>query len=133
MNKHNEECKQTLRPIEIKVVPGTSVNILTQPADLDDGECYNLAFCLSCPQEGVYETIVGNEPVTIQCGTTAALLPLTEFGGNIFYAGKLYPGRCYRLKFGINGLPKLVKHFECLNTPKCAFFNPGNANSVEVV
>ena len=125
------DCKQILRPIQLTVVAGTSVNILTQPIDLDDKKCYEFLFCVPCTQEGLYEKIQGNEPVTIQCGTAGRLIPLTEFGGDIFYAGKLYPGRSYRLMFGNNGLPKLIKHFECLNTPKCAFFNPGNVNSTE--
>lgn len=117
-----------MKPIDITVTSGTQVVITIPDVYLTNKRVYELDFCLTKPAVIKYSKIVGNEVVYIQDGVGGTNYPLMDNAGNVFYACKLLLGRCYRLKFGNNGLPANVQHFINLNTPcENRAYDPANA------
>jgi len=115
---------------KVCVTPSEEVIFDVCPIELCNGKCYNLKFCLDCEQEKEFDKCVGSEQVFLQVGKDK--IPMYTNAGNCFYSGRLYREKVLRLVFGSNGYPTKVKHFECLNTPKCSWYNPGN-DCVDVV
>lgn len=113
---------------QIAVVPNTSVTITVSPTDLDNGKAYPLVFCIPKIQEELFNTIVGNEPITIEVGAGGKKYPVVTNLANMFYSGRLHLGYCYRLIFANDGMPGKITHFTCVNTPCTNKFNPGNTN-----
>lgn len=126
--------KNTIEPISLTVISGTSVIITIPEQFLKDGKCFNLLFCLSRPDLVKFKDLItGTEVVTIQNGVGGTSYVLEDKNADIFYADLLCLGFCYRLKFGNNGpavqagTVGLIAHFLNLNTPCCARkFNPAN-------
>lgn len=131
-----QNCKNnnTVEPIDITVVSGTSVTITIPPVFLKDGCFINLLFCLSKPDLVAFrDLIVGTEVVTIQVGVGGTAYVMEDNTAGIFYADLLQLGWCYRLKWGNNGPANSlgtaggVAHFFNCNTPCCARkYNPAN-------
>lgn len=129
-NKRN----RCLKPIDITVVPGTSVVITVPEQFLKDGKCFDLLFCLSEADRVKFrDLITGTEVVTIQNGVGGISYVLEDKNADTFYADLLQLGFCYVLRFGNNG-PSIqtgqvsgIAHFINLNTPCCARrYNPAN-------
>ena len=120
-----------MRITKVTTTPNTEVVFDICPVELCNCKCYNLAFCLNCEQEKEFNKCVGNEQVFLKIG--ADKIPMYTNAGNCFYSGRLYVEKVLRLVYGSNGYPSKVKHFECLNTPKCSWFNPGNDCVEEIV
>ena len=115
-----------LKPIKLEVSPGTKVTIIVPDVHLHKGKEFDLVFFLTCPAAQTYSTITSTEAVYIQTGGVD--YQLLDKAADIFYGGLLHRDRCYRIRFGNNGLPGKVKHFINLDSPRCARpYDPNNA------
>jgi hypothetical protein len=115
-------------PIDLAIVPGTSVTITIPKQDFHNGKVIHIGFELTSALIEVFRTAEGTETVSIQNGVGGTIYPLITKLGNIFYADRLKLGYVYALAFGNNGMPAAIPHFLNLNTPKKAWpINPANA------
>lgn len=127
------ECN-TLKPIDLIIISGTSVTIVVAEVFLKDGKFFNMPFCLSDANKVKFrDLIVGTEVVTVRNGVGGTEYVLEDSTADIFYADLLLLGWCYRVRWGNNGAANttgttgLVGHFLNLNTPCCARkYNPAN-------
>lgn len=120
-----------MKILKVCTTPTKEVVLEVCPIELCNVKCYNLAFRLNCEQEKEFDKCIGNEQVFLQIGKEK--VPVWTNAGNCFYSGRLYCEKVLRLVYGSNGYPSKVKHFECLNTPKCSWYNPGNECVEDVV
>ena len=116
---------------KVTTTPTTKIVLEVCPIELCDGKCYNLRFVLNCEQEKEFNKAVGNEQIFIKVDATE--IPLWTGIGDCFFSGRLRKEQILRLAYGSNGYPSKVKHFECLNTPCCSWYNPGNDCVEEIV
>lgn len=117
-----------LKPIDLTVVPDTSVTIVIPQIGLENGKVFRLDFKLTPLVEEKLDTATGTEAVSIQNGVGGTVYPLDTRLGNVFYADRLIPCEKYRIGYGNNGAPGGVQHFQDLETKeKASAYNPGNA------
>lgn len=114
--------------VDFKVTARSKVVFTVNTTDLDNGRLYDLCF-EPCKYDAEYEKLIGNEKVYIKPGCNGKEIPVLTGIGNMFYGGRLEKcPRVYRLAYGNDGYAEKIQHFECVNTPCCSFYDPGNIN-----
>lgn len=117
-----------LTPIDIVVVPGTSVTLVIPEIFLHDEEVFCLKFCLTKAEWVKFRTATKTEQVYIQNGVGGIVYPLVTKFADIFFADRLRKCWEYRIGYGNNGMPAAIAHFIAFNPPDCACpIDPANA------